>query len=175
MSFKSVVKDIGIFVGIVLGCTSIGIGVLLSTNQMSKPLVEAYYHHLKLVNQLQQESVEITKKSHFLTPSQKDEILTVGIALSRYVNETDDAPVNLDFPHLRMLEEDYSRCLKEVKEFSAFVPSCSADHYIATIEEIKFPKDDSSYRERSDEEGGAEDEAHETSHEESHFSGHAAE
>ena len=142
MNIKKLVRDIAILIGIVLGTGSIIGGISLFMYEMDKPLREAYYHHLKLVSQLQQEGIALTKKSHFLTPSQKDQILTVGTSLSGYVKDTDDPVINLDFPHLSILEDEYSRCLKEVKESSTFVSSCSADHFIPTIESIKFPPDE---------------------------------
>ena len=179
MTIKKLVRDIAILIGIVLGTGSIFGGISLFMYEMDKPLREAYYHHLKLVSQLQQEGIALTKKSHFLTPSQKDQIFTVGTSLSGYVKDTDDPVINLDFPHLSMLEDEYSRCLKEVKESSTFVSSCSADHFIPTIESIKFPPDkvsSSEDRERSNEEEESPDESHPVVEEVHSFSvGHAAE
>ena len=181
MTIKNLVRDIAIWIGIVLGIGSIFGGILLFMYEIEKPRREAYYYHLKRVSQLQQEGIALTKKSHFLTPSQKDQILTVGSSLSGYVNDTDDPIVNLDFPHLSMLEDEYSRCLKEVKESSTFVSSCSEDYFIPTIERIKFPPDEvssSEDRERvNDEEEDSPSESHPVVEEEVHsFSvGHAAE
>ncbi|MBO7714908.1 MAG: hypothetical protein J6S85_15175 [Methanobrevibacter sp.] len=180
MTTKNLVRDIAIWIGIVLGTVSIFGGISLFMYEIDKPCREAYYYHLKRVSQLQQEGIALTKKSHFLTPSQKDQILTVGSSLYGYVNDTDDPIINLDFSNLSMLEDGYSRCLKEVKESSTFVSSCSADHFIPTIERIKFPPDEISFREDSERSNEEEDDSPDESHpvvEEGHsFSvGHAAE